>query len=332
MSVSHTNLNPNNWHWVNKSISSQHIIEYFSDKVVGVSAEKGETKVEVTKVISAEGDCDVSQRKGKTITLFDIKLQLEYKGSTTDADDVAGKITVPELAHDTEEDEYVFEVEIYNENKEKAPVKDLVRTDITPQLRKLFQPFAGDLIAQHEKDIKDTLGSASASASASAVPSPKPSTPAPSSSASKSGSTTSAPVKKPAVNTSTLHETAEFQTSASELYHTFLDPARVQAWTRSPALLEPKPHGRFGLWNSNISGEFLTLEEGKKIEQTWRMSVWPEGHYAKLVMVFDQGMDSTVLRCTWTGVPVGQEDVVRENFGGYYVKPIKQTFGFGALL
>ena len=31
-------------------------------------------------VQSMEGDVDVSQRKGKVITLYDIKLQLEYEG------------------------------------------------------------------------------------------------------------------------------------------------------------------------------------------------------------------------------------------------------------
>ena len=40
----------------------------------------------------------------------------------------------------------------------------------------------------------------------------------------------------------------------------------------------------------------------------------------------------TVMRVTWEGVPVGQEDVARRNWGEYYVRSIKTTFGFGTVL
>ena len=38
---------------------------------------------EISKITSMDGDVDVSQRKGKVITLFDVKLQLEYEGILT---------------------------------------------------------------------------------------------------------------------------------------------------------------------------------------------------------------------------------------------------------
>ena len=53
------------------------------------------------------------------------------------------------------------------------------------------------------------------------------------------------------------------------------------------------------------------------------------GHYSTLTLAFDQGTDSTVLRLSWDGVPVGQEDVTKRNFGDYYVRSIKTTFGYG---
>lgn len=45
-------------------------------------------------------------------------------------------------------------------------------------------------------------------------------------------------------------------------------------------------------------------------------------------LVFDQGSDSTNLRVTWTGVPVGQDEVSKRNFEDYYVRSIKATFGY----
>lgn len=111
--------NPNNWHWVNKDVSGW-TKDYLTDELVGVNASRDDgTSAEVSKVLSMDGDVDVSQRKGKVITIFDVSLRLEYtgkvplneseklEGQKEDKKDVSGTITIPEVAHDTEEDEYV---------------------------------------------------------------------------------------------------------------------------------------------------------------------------------------------------------------------------------
>lgn len=104
--------NPNNWHWVNKDVSAW-TQEYLSQDLVGLSATESGTHVEINKVLSMEGDVDVSQRKGKVITIFDVRLQLEWTGSVPGKEggegneEVSGTITIPEVAHDTEEEEFV---------------------------------------------------------------------------------------------------------------------------------------------------------------------------------------------------------------------------------
>lgn len=111
--------NPNNWHWVNKDVRPW-TQDYLNKNLVGLKASREDgTTAEVSKVLSMDGDVDVSQRKGKVITIFDVRLQLEYTGKVPakpddedanqegDTKDVSGTITIPEVAHDTEEDEYV---------------------------------------------------------------------------------------------------------------------------------------------------------------------------------------------------------------------------------
>ena len=71
--------NPNNWHWVNKDVSGW-ARDYVERDLSDVKAERDGVSVKVDKVLSMDGDVDVSQRKGKVITLFDVKLQLEYSG------------------------------------------------------------------------------------------------------------------------------------------------------------------------------------------------------------------------------------------------------------
>jgi activator of HSP90 ATPase len=72
--------NPNNWHWVNKDVSAW-AKTYLKEKLRAVSAEEDGVTAKVSDVLTMDGDVDVSQRKGKVITLFDVKLQLEYEGT-----------------------------------------------------------------------------------------------------------------------------------------------------------------------------------------------------------------------------------------------------------
>ena len=98
--------NPNNWHWVNKD-ATEWTKAYLEKTLIDVSAQENNVSAKIGKLMSMDGDVDVSQRKGRVITLFDVKVQLEYDGKTQDDEDVSGTITIPEVAHDTEEDEYV---------------------------------------------------------------------------------------------------------------------------------------------------------------------------------------------------------------------------------
>lgn len=71
--------NPNNWHWVNKDVGPW-AKEYLESQVQDISAEENGVTAKVTKLMSMDGDVDVSQRKGKVITIFDVSLRLEYEG------------------------------------------------------------------------------------------------------------------------------------------------------------------------------------------------------------------------------------------------------------
>ncbi|KAF3165124.1 hypothetical protein TWF106_003201 [Orbilia oligospora] len=327
--------NPNNWHWVNKDASAW-AKEYFENNLIGTEAKDptNEAYVRIEKVLSVDGDVDVSQRKGKVITLFDVKIQLEYSGKTGTGENVSGTITVPEVAHDTELDEYVFEISNYTDTAEKQEVRELARSHLTPQLRERLYRFSDALVEQHGKDIQHTkendpkykLSQVPDAASSSSAA-------APGTSGKGSGPQASRSETKAVVNTTEIVETFEFQTTADELYQTLVDPNRITAFTRSqPDVFEPVEGGRFKLFGGNVTGEFVRLDPTEKITQKWRLANWPEGHYSTMTMVFDQGVAATVLRLTWKGVPIGQEETARKNFSEYYVRSIKITFGFGAIL
>jgi activator of HSP90 ATPase len=136
---------------------------------------------------------------------------------------------------------------------------------------------------------------------------------------------------KSSINTTTVTATDEFRTTAEEMYQTFTDPQRLAAFTRAPprTFEGAKEGGKFAIFDGNVTGEFVKLEPPKKIVQKWRLAQWPADHTSTQEIVFDQNDVDRVtnMRVTWTGVPVGQEEVVQRNWEGYYVRSIKQTFG-----
>lgn len=221
---------------------------------------------------------------------------------------------------------------LYSESAEKTPVKDLVRSKIIPQLRPKLRKLAPALIAEHGKDIQHAPDSNPSSGFATpkyvAAPNSKES--------SATTTSTQKSSKGPAVNVTTVTDSTEFRTTAAELYQTFTDPQRIAAFTRSaPIKFEgAKPGGKFELFGGNVSGEYSDLEEPTKISQRWRLAQWPANHYSTLNIRFEQNnVDAvTVMRVDWEGVPVGQEEVTKRNWGEYYVRSIKTTFGFGTVL
>jgi activator of HSP90 ATPase len=222
-------------------------------------------------------------------------------------------------------DLHQFDIDIYTDASSKASVKDLVRSKIVPQLRAQFAELGPTLIAEHGKDIQHAPGSNPSSGFST----PKLHTP----SSGPAGSSSSSTQTKgsPSVNTTTVTDTEEFRAPASELYQTFTDPQRIAAFTRAaPKLFEgAKKGGKFELFGGNVSGEYLELVEPTKIVQSWRLDQWPSGHFSRLEINFDQNdVDNvTVMRVSWSGVPIGQEETTKRNWREYYVRSIKTTFG-----
>jgi activator of HSP90 ATPase len=224
---------------------------------------------------------------------------------------------------------------VYSEDSEKEPIKNLVRSKILPQLRPRLQKLAPALITEHGKDIQHAPGSnpSSGFSTPKYVSSSHVNKDGPKSSTSTTSTSTG---KGPVVNVTSINDEVEFRTTAEELYKTFTDADRLAAFTRSkPLVFEgAQQGGKFELFGGNVSGVYDVLEPPAKIVQKWRLAQWPQGHYATLNIRFEQNdMDGvTIMKVDFAGVPVGQEEVTKRNWGEYYVRSIKQTFGFGTIL
>lgn len=336
--------NPNNWHWVDKNCLAWSK-EYFDEKLTNLEVEEGGSKVKIANVSSVEGDVDVSQRKGKVISLFDVRIVLTFKGSNDKTDDINGSITIPELAYDSSSDGLVFDISIYNESSGNSNITDLIKRKLIPELRKKLMQFGPDLIEINSKDIQleaDKVTSTYTKANLTQ------SNKSEFGSGCKGKSTTSASVTKstpaqqakslssvPKYNTTTLHLEPTFNTSAEQIYLTLLDASRIAAWTRSPPEIEqfpPKEGSSYKFFGGAVLGKILKLMPNEQIVELWRLQDWKEGHYAELDMKLIQSSGETKVVVKFSGIPIGEEERVRDNFEDMYIRSIKITFGFGAVL
>ncbi|CDK25234.1 unnamed protein product [Kuraishia capsulata CBS 1993] len=337
MVISNSILTRLSRHWVDKNCIGW-AQNYFEENVVNVSGNTDGTTVTISKVNSLDGDVEVCQRKGKVISLFDLKANLGFVSSGKQQG-VTGTIEVPEIAYDTESDEYQFQISFGGEYASETQdiVTKIIKSKIIPTLRKTFSAFGPKLIKDHASEIQepeDQVKSVFTKQNQSGT-STKTSTTIFKKEEKPAAASVAAPAQSQShstANTSKLHFEEDFVCPADVLYLTLLEKNRVSAWTRSQAEISPEEGTEYSLFGANVTGRILKLTAPTGIVMSWRLKSWKPEHYATLTIALEQGSSATKMVVDFEGVPIGQEDVVRDNFEDYYIRCIKVTFGFGAVL
>ncbi|KAJ8326293.1 Co-chaperone [Batrachochytrium dendrobatidis] len=313
--------NVNNWHWVEKNCLPW-AIEYMN-KLKGLGVSDNGVTVAVSEVESVTGDVDLNQRKGKIISIYDVAINMKWKGTDASGEPAEGKVVIPELMHDTDLNDLVFNFTVENDNDKTHAIKEVARKKLCVVIREALGSFAKDLIESHSKDVYIPPENMKGHPVLSTY-NPKPPV------------TTSQPVS--AANTSRvggvveIKQRIEFIASPHDIYHTLLDQQRACIWTRGNAEICRVTGGEFSLFNGNVSGSITRLIENKTIEMKWRVQSWPKHHYSTVVMNLEEGADETILNLVQKGVPVGEKETTETNWTNYYWNPIKATFGFGTIL
>ncbi|KAI7830107.1 activator of Hsp90 ATPase [Kickxella alabastrina] len=298
--------NVGNWHWKERNCL-EWAKKYLEDKLTGIQVSKDGLHGEVTSVDSITGDVDLNIRKGRLIAIYDVEIKLSWKATKGD-DELEGKITIPEVAHDT--DDYVYDITASSSAVAKLPLKDFIRKQLTPEITAKLEGFTEDLKQANGSDmyIPDKSGASTPVAAAKATTGEK------ASGETKQGNAV-AVAANDAVSVAVTKD-AKFST-------------RVSIWTRGPAEIQPKENTSFKLFNGHIEGQFTKLVPAKGIEMTWRVATWPQGHFSKVKISIEQQSTSTRLTLKQSGVPFNDEDATKANWDRYYWNSIKGSFGMG---
>ena len=100
----------------------------------------------------------------------------------------------------------------------------------------------------------------------------------------------------------TVRSSATFDVPASVLYRSFLDQGDLMRMTRSQATMNPTVGGDWSLFNGSVNGKIISLEEGKRIVQTWKFANWAVESVADIEFQ-SVGPMTTIISVTQTGVP-----------------------------
>ncbi|KAK4685548.1 activator of Hsp90 ATPase protein 1, partial [Tremellales sp. Uapishka_1] len=245
--------------------------EWLKSALVGASADDGKQSVEVVEVTSVTGDCDLGQRKGKLLTIYDMEVEMKWKGVDGDGEDIEGTLKVPEVSHEAFDglSDYVFDFNLTSARSAATTATyQWIRSALPPHLKEKFSAFRPALLTTHGNNA----------ASAEGTPTPAP-----------SGSNTPAPApahdsekKEPKSvlgTTATVEVHATLQASAEDIWGLLTDEKKIPMWSRSPAKMTLAPGTSFELFGGNIVGKITEVEQPTKLVQSWQVKSpsWPSG-------------------------------------------------------
>lgn len=122
--------------------------------------------------------------------------------------------------------------------------------------------------------------------------------------------------------------TARFSAPPDRIYAAWIDGDGHAAMTGAPAASDATEGGRFSAWEGYISGEYLTLQPGRRITMFWRTTAFADDDCdAHVDISLASDGDGTLLTLTQSDTPPEQ---VQDYLGGwerFYFAPMRAHFG-----
>lgn len=146
-----SNVNPNNWHWVEQSCLPW-AKEYLRTHLKSVSVVKDGYKVSVTDVGPITGDCDITQRKGRVRCLIEMVVDFNIKLEKDGKEKSSYHITLPEFEHDQLDQDYQFQIQNGN-----SSYKPFIRKEFIPKVITVFKEFQPDLLEDHQNTLRHNV-------------------------------------------------------------------------------------------------------------------------------------------------------------------------------
>ncbi|AAW40882.1 chaperone activator, putative [Cryptococcus deneoformans JEC21] len=319
------------YHWRNKNCAP-FAYDWIKQSLPGLKVDDGQQSAEISSVTSVSGDCDLGQRKGKLLTIYDLEVQASWIGKTKDGNEVKGTLKIPEVSHEAIDgvSDYVYEFSITGGSSSASEeLLFYIRKSFPPLLSDKFNSFRPALLAAHGSATADAASAPDSGASTPAAYTPAP----PTKGADEPINEEQKKEKKSVGATVTVEVKADLQASADDLWGLLTDENKIPMWSRSAAKLSLKAGSPYELFGGNVRGKVITADPPKKLVQTWQVKSpsWPSEHYGTMTLSLSQGSDTTAATFTLDGVPAGTQADVEKALNSFYIQGLKQM-GLGTFL
>ncbi|BEI89645.1 uncharacterized protein CcaverHIS019_0210070 [Cutaneotrichosporon cavernicola] len=320
------------YHWRNKNCGPW-AQEWVRRILPAIKIEGDGNTASVTSVTSVEGDCDLGQRKGKLLTIYDLQVSSKWTGSDG-TNEFSGELKIPEFSHETIDglSDYVFDISIDQSSKEADVFRAWLKNKLPGALEPKLNGFREDLLKAH--GIFETpVGSGTSTPAAfkqGYSPAPPGEAHAKAIAAQK---TKDEAGEKRGLKTVTVQLNAQLHASAADLWSLLTDAQRVPMWSRAQADITPEVGKKYTLFNGNVSGAIIAVDAPNKLVQSWQTKSpgWPSDHHGIMTITLDQGSDSTKVTFSLDGVPADKEGDISRALDAFYIRGLKQM-GLGTIL
>lgn len=127
------------------------------------------------------------------------------------------------------------------------------------------------------------------------------------------------------METKSLKQTVTLPGTPAQVYDLLMDAKQHAEFTGGAVEMDPKPKGKFNIFDGYIHGHNIELKKGEKIKQAWHFAEdgWPDDHFSICTFILEATADGTKLTFTQTGVPAHKIDSLKSGWKEYYWEPMK---------
>ena len=114
--------------------------------------------------------------------------------------------------------------------------------------------------------------------------------------------------------------------TSAAIYDVLLDSTKHTILTGDVSDINPQVGGSFSVFGGYATGKTTLLEPGAIIEQTWRASDWPEGHFSTIRFELSDTEGGAQIHFTQDNLPKGTEQEFEKGWKDFYWDPLADYF------
>ncbi|CAK0780341.1 hypothetical protein CVIRNUC_005018 [Coccomyxa viridis] len=339
--------NVNSWHWQEKDVlpwAKQRLQELLGS--LTVRDDNSGSTLSTGSSVSVTGDAIINNRKRKLIPSYELEVKGTWKGSTKDGSSAEGTFTMPYIADENADEDPELKAAVMDDSKSAQQLRELFLSQGRQLVHERVRGFvkevqAGGPSARRLQEEPPGNGAAAeapgaGSQAAAAFREEELARQKAAAAAAKKVAEEKQRAQDRAP-TATIELSERFYARPGDLYECFTNPGRVQAFSQSPAQVEPRVGGTFSIYGGSVEAKFTTLEPPSKIGMDWRFKNWPDNTTSKVTITLEEVQDGvTVLKLIQKGIPkedrYGNSEIVDNTTHGWknqIFHRIRAVFGFG---